>query len=268
MGRYDRNRNRKLESRELRGVGINMRDVDSDQNGELTREELEKWVVQEMERHSDDLTDLLPSWFFELDTNQDSQIQMAEFASEWDDEKLLEFEQLDLNLDGIVTGDELLKSSAVIGGNFANQKAEILMPGATVVSEIEITDDFIIGDLNLQLSITHTYAAQLDGYLIGPDGQRIELFTGVGKDDDHFDKTIFDDEARNIITKSRPPFRGSFRPEAMEKKGQPRLSRYKNKNLKGLWQLMVRANRSDRPGMLHGWSLIVKPVDESSEVDE
>ncbi len=266
MGRYDTNRNRALELRELGGVGINLREADVNHNNVLTRVELERWLSREMEARANDLSDVLPGWFFERDTDGDGQIQMAEFATEWDDEKLGEFEQLDLNHDGIVTSDELLASSAVVGGTFANPKAEILLPRATVVSEIEVTEDYIIGDLDLQLSITHTYAGHLDGYLIGPDGHRIELFTGVGRDGDHFDKTIFDDEARAIITKARPPFRGSFRPEAVEKKNQPSLNRYKNKNLKGLWQLVLRASRSDRPGMLHGWSLIVKPVDEPSEV--
>ena len=264
MRRYDRNRDRSLELRELRSTGLSMREVDVDQNEALSREELERWLSREMELRADDLTDVLPAWFFERDANGDGQIQMTEFAAEWDEDKLGEFEQLDLNQDGIVTGEELLKSAAVVGGTFANQKAEIMLPRATVVSEIEVTEDYMIGDLNVQLSITHTYASHLDGYLIGPDGQRIELFTGVGRDDDHFDRTVFDDEAKSSITRARPPFQGSFQPEAVSKR-QPSLSRYKDKNLKGLWQLMVRANRSDRPGMLHGWSLVVKPVEAPSE---
>ena len=266
MRRYDTNRNRDLELRELGGVGINLGEADLNQNDVLTREELEQWLSRELEARVNDLSDILPSWFFDRDTDGDGQIQMAEFATKWDAEKIGQFERLDLNHDGLITSNELLRSSAVVGGTFSNSQAEVLAPHTTTVSEIEVAEDYIIGDLDLQLSITHTYAGQLDGYLIGPDGQRIELFTGVGRDGDHFDKTVFDDEARSPITKARSPFRGAFRPEAKEKKDQPSLSRYKNKNLKGLWQLMVRANRSDRPGMLHGWSLLVKPIENSNEM--
>ncbi|MEL6110702.1 MAG: proprotein convertase P-domain-containing protein [Planctomycetota bacterium] len=46
--------------------------------------------------------------------------------------------------------------------------------------------------MNVRLNITHTHVSQLDGYLTGPDGQRIELFTGVGGHDDHFNGTVFD----------------------------------------------------------------------------
>ncbi len=108
----------------------------------------------------------------------------------------------------------------------------------------------MIGDLNVQLSITHSNVEQLDGYLIGPDGQRIELFSANGGSDDHFDRTIFNDETGISITRARPPFRGEFQPSAVIKR-QPSLSAYKGTSLKGVWQLMIRSSRSDRSGILH-----------------
>nr|MBC8874928.1 proprotein convertase P-domain-containing protein [Planctomycetota bacterium] len=102
------------------------------------------------------------------------------------------------------------------------------------------------------------YISYLDAYLTGPDGQRIELFTEVGGEGDHFDETILDDQGRYPIVKARPPFKGTFLPEALIKK-QPSLSHFNGKSVKGVWQLVVRCTRSERFGMLHNWGLIVRP---------
>jgi subtilisin-like proprotein convertase family protein len=137
----------------------------------------------------------------------------------------------------------------------------MLPPGRTIISEIEVDEDYPIGDLDVQISITHTSVGRLDGFLVGPDGQRIELFTEVGGRDDHFDRTVFDDQARVPINKARPPFEGSFMPEGLVKR-QPSLSHFEGQSVKGLWQLIIRGTRSDRFGMLHRWSLIVRPQEQ------
>ena len=183
---------------------------------------------------SDELTEALPAWFFDRDSNGDGQIQFSEYDSSWDDEKIDQFEQLDLNDDGIITSSELLRGSSEAIGTFASPKAEIMPPRSTVVSEIEVNEDVIVDHLHVRLSITHTYVAQLDGYLIGPDGHRTELFTRIGGDGDHFDQTVFDDESRTNINKARAPFRGHYQPESLSKK-QSGLNRYQKKNIKGLW---------------------------------
>ena len=121
-----------------------------------------------------------------------------------------------------------------------------------------IDDDILVGDLNLQISLTHTHVSYLDCFLTGPDGHRIELFSGVGGHDDNFDNTVFDDQSRYPINKARPPFEGSFQPMALLKR-QPSLSHYNGKNARGVWQLVVRGSRSDRFGMLHLWSLNIRP---------
>jgi Ca2+-binding EF-hand superfamily protein len=260
--RYDLNKNDVLEPRELASAGIDVGKADYNRDGLVDRYELAEYLFLEMEAAGNDLSELLPTWFFERDRNNDGQIEMSEFTDEWSTEKAKEFASYDSNGDGIITPDELLTSKRLVGGNFANQEAKILLPRSTVVSEIQVDEEIIIGDLNVQLSITHTFAEQLDGYLIGPDGQRIELFSRVGGSDDHFDRTIFDDEAGTNITRARPPFRGNFQPGAVAKR-QPGLSSYKGKSLKGIWQLMIRSSRSDRSGVLHDWSLIVEPSQDS-----
>lgn len=267
MGRYDDNRDGKLDARELVSAGVDAGKADTSRDGMIDRDELDQWLFAEMEAQANDLSAVLPSWFFEKDVNGDSQVEMAEFTIEWDEDLVAEFASFDVNEDGIITTDEAMTASGPAGGKYANHTATVMLPKTTVVSEIEVQEDVIIADLNVQLSITYTYDEHLDGYLTGPDGQRIELFTAVGRNDDHFDGTIFDDETSNSILRGRPPFSGSFQPEALAKR-QPSLNHFKGKSLKGLWQLMIRTSRADRSGVLHGWSLIVTEAEPDPEAEQ
>jgi subtilisin-like proprotein convertase family protein len=257
--RFDFNKNNVLDPAEIIAAGFETGKADLNRDGNVDREELTSWFSNEMDAIGDRMSDALPIWFFERDANNDSQIQMAEFTDQWDAEKAQEFASYDANNDGILTTDELLNSRSIVGGQFASDKAKLLLPRDSVISEIEVEEDYVIGSLKVQLSITHTYTEHLDGYLLGPDGKQIELFTGVGGSDDHFDRTIFSDSAGENIARSRPPFRGEFQPEAILKK-QPGLGHFTGQNLKGVWQLIIRSSRSERSGVLHGWSLIVQPA--------
>jgi subtilisin-like proprotein convertase family protein len=259
MGRFDSNRNGRLDLQEMQTLGIPSGRIDIDRDGEVTREELQVFVT-EMQNEVGDLSEGLPGWFYELDADRDGQVEMSEFAAEWTDEKLQEFSMLDTNGDALLTAAEVIQSKAMVGGSYRNQVAEVLPPHKTIISEIEVSEDYLIGDLNVQISITHSHTAYLDAYLTGPDGQRIELFTEIGGSGDNFEETLLDDQSRSPIAKVRPPFKGTFRPEALDKR-QPSLSNFNGKNVNGVWQLVVRGTRSDRFGMLHGWNLIVKPLD-------
>lgn len=260
MGRFDSNRNGRLESNEAIQMGIPIGRVDENGDGELTREELHA-LVTEMQNEAGDVTEGLPGWFFELDEDSDGQVAMHEFATEWSLGKREEFQALDLNSDGLLTDTEVLQSKSIMGGSYRQENAEVLPPRRTVISEIEVEDDFLISDLNVQISVTHSHVSYLDAYLTGPAGQRVELFTEVGGSGDHFEKTTFDDQAGQSVSKSKAPFAGSYRPEAVDKR-QPGLASFNDKSVKGVWQLVIRATRSDRFGMLHSWGMTVKPQDD------
>ena len=264
LARFDSNRNGRLESNEAKKLGIPLGHIDVNRDGELSRDELHEHLM-ELQEAAGDLAEGLPAWFFELDKNRDQQVSMSEFTTEWTDEKVQEFRSMDSNEDGVLTSSEVAGSTAVAGGSYVSQKAQVLSPRKTIISEIEVNDDYLIRDLNVQISITHSSVSRLDGYLTGPDGQRIELFTEIGGSDDHFDQTIFDDQSRVPITKARPPFKGAFIPEGMLKK-QPSLSHFNGKSVKGVWQLVIRGTRNERFGMLHDWRLIVKP--QEKDVDD
>ena len=171
----------------------------------------------------------------------------------------------DLNGDGYLTTAEVLKSAWVSGGSYRNDDAQVIPPKRTIISEIEVPDDFLLDDLNIQISITHTYVGYLDAYLTGPEGERVELFTAVGGSGDHFNQTVIDDQSSYSIAKGKAPFEGSFRPEAIDKK-QPGLRIFNGKSVKGVWQLVIRGTRNDRFGMLHGWSMTARPSEELPEI--
>ncbi len=259
MSRFDTNRNGRLENSEYQDLGFPASRVDIDRDGELSREELHNYLSQ-VQAEAGDESEGVPGWFYELDVDRDGQVAMAEFSEEWTEPKSREFAMLDLNSDGLLTASEVARSKAMVGGSYNNQSAEPIPPHKTIISEIEINDDVLIGDLNVQLSITHSNTSFLDGYLTSPSGERVELFSEVGGSGDHFEHTIFDDQAQTPINKAQPPFHGSYLTTASVKR-QPSLGQFSGQNARGIWQLVVRGTRSDRFGMLHDWSLIIQPKD-------
>jgi len=265
LDRFDLNKNGQLDPAETISLGIPISRMDVDRDGALSRDELNAHFTM-LQDEAGDIAQGLPTWFYERDLDRDGQVSMSEFTDEWTNELLDEFTQLDQNDDGLLTTFEVVRSKAMVGGSYVSEQAEVLPPRKSTISEIVVDEDYPIGELKVQLSITHTHTSSLDAYLTGPDGQRIELFTDVGGGDDHFNDTIFDDDARYPITKARPPFEGTFIPEGALKR-QPSLSYFRGKSVNGVWQLVISGTRSDRFGMLHHWALLVEPQEQFPEAE-
>jgi len=264
LQRYDANHDGTLDNVEWRSMGTGVPMSEANKSGKvIDRAELYLWLKKRSANTSVELPKGLPEWFSQRDLDGDGQVAMDEFADEWTDEKAEEFVGFDLNHDGIIMPDECLRAMNQPTGKYASRRLQIIPARRTIYSQIVVKDDVVIADLDVQLSITHSYDASLDAYLIGPRGERVELFTAVGGEDDHFVNTIFDDEADNPISRGRPPFAGRFQPEAVEKR-QPSLRTFYGKRITGTWTLMIRAERSDRAGSLHAWSLIPKPLEEGA----
>ncbi len=259
MERFDRNRDGRLDRSESTQLGMPFAEIDIDRDSELSRDELLNHVLG-VQEEAGGIDNGIPGWFYERDTDQDHQVSLAEFAPEPTPEMIAEFVAFDSNEDGLLTATELAGSRVAMGGVFRSDEAKPLPPGQTVISEIDVREDFPIADLNVQVSITHSQTGQLDAYLTGPGGERIELFTEVGGHDDNFENTVFDDQASQPIVKGRAPFEGSYIPEGTLKH-EPGLSVYNDKSIQGVWQLVIRGTRSERFGMLHGWSLQARPVE-------
>ena len=117
---------------------------------------------------------------------------------------------------------------------------------------LQVGESVIVGDLNVHLDINHQQDADLDVYLIGPDGTRVELFTDVGGGGDNFSGTILDDEAATPITSGSAPFAGSYQPEGA-------LSDFDGSDAKGEWTLEITDDRNRRSGSLNSWSIEITP---------
>ena len=121
----------------------------------------------------------------------------------------------------------------------------------TITSTLTIDESFVIADLNVQISISHTYDSDLDVYLFAPDFTRIELFTDVGGSGDGFSGLVLDDEAATSITQGAAPFAGRYRPEGL-------LSAVDGSNALGTWTLEVTDDAALDQGILESWTLILE----------
>ncbi len=125
----------------------------------------------------------------------------------------------------------------------------------TITSEIVITDTGEVNDLDVRVDITHTYDGDLDVFLIGPNGTRVELFTDVGGSGNNFSGTILDDEASTSITSGSAPFVGSYRPEG-------NLGVFDGMDITGTWTLEIRDDANLDQGSLNAWSVIIDVIPE------
>jgi subtilisin-like proprotein convertase family protein len=127
----------------------------------------------------------------------------------------------------------------------------------TVATLPVITLSGLILDVNATLDISHSSVGDLEVYLIGPQGRRVELFSQVGGFGDNFANTTLDDEAAQPITSGTPPFSGTFRPE-----GQ--LSDFDGLDPNGIWRLEIVDRVPLDQGILNSWSLTLTTGDPST----
>ena len=128
---------------------------------------------------------------------------------------------------------------------------------ATTTSSMVVASTSTISDLNVTLSLKHTYDGDLLLRLIGPDGTSAVLVNRRGGSGDNFTTTTFDDEAATSIVNGRAPFRGSFRPEQS-------LSAFDGKSAAGTWRLEIQDLARSDIGSLTSWTLTVTPAVASS----
>ncbi|MFB3851832.1 MAG: proprotein convertase P-domain-containing protein, partial [Acidobacteriota bacterium] len=113
---------------------------------------------------------------------------------------------------------------------------------------IDVSDSGTITDVNVTINITHTWDADLDIYLVHPDGTVVELSTDNGSSGDNYTNTTFDDSAPTPITSGSAPFTGTYRPEGS-------LAALNGKDLNGVWNLRVKDDTSGDTGTVQNYSL-------------
>jgi subtilisin-like proprotein convertase family protein len=105
----------------------------------------------------------------------------------------------------------------------------------TSIVNIGVADRIRVQDINVTITLRHTYVADLRIIARSPGGTNVTLSNRRGGSGDNFTGTTFDDEATQAISAGRAPFSGSFRPDSP-------LTAYDGPLAQGTWQLRVTDN--------------------------
>lgn len=144
---------------------------------------------------------------------------------------------LDMDNDAVRDSSITTRSSTDVSKSIAD--------ASVITSDLFVNGLFgRIIDINVMLDITHSTDADLDVFLISPNGREVELFTDVGGAGDNFTSTTLDDEAATAITAGAAPFNGSYRPEGV-------LSSLDSQSPNGTWKLRI-GDDTGIPGFAQG----------------
>ncbi|MFM7076088.1 MAG: S8 family serine peptidase, partial [Planctomycetaceae bacterium] len=117
-----------------------------------------------------------------------------------------------------------------------------------------------ITDLDVTVSLTHTFVGDLTLRLVAPDGTPVLLARQRGVAGQAYSATIFDDEATTTIGAGAAPFTGRFRPESP-------LSLLDGRSANGRWTLEVADDGPGDSGTLASWSLTFATAEPSATTD-
>ena len=105
----------------------------------------------------------------------------------------------------------------------------------------------VVADVNVDISISHTWNSDLNVYLSAPDGTTVELFSGIGGSGAGVSVTL-DDEATATLPVSSTTVVGTFRPEGS-------LADFSGVSAAGDWTLTVIDTADGDGGTLASWTL-------------
>lgn len=260
FARHDKNGSGELDQDEYLRIDGAIARADADGNGRVNPQELGSWI-KDQSPPSSNRAPTAGDWFAQKDVDSDQQVTMAEFANEWTPALVREFNRYDRNRDGMITAAERATPTTTEGRQYRSQWSVVIQPGIGATSEILVVDDFMIEDVNLQLSISHNAPAQLEAILVSPDGRQVQLFCGESKDwqGQIFKKIGFDDEAKTAIGTSPVPFPTFVRPEGADSDEKSGLANYYRSRSKGVWRLTIRGERCFQAGLFDSWALTLVP---------
>ena len=98
-------------------------------------------------------------------------------------------------------------------------------------ADVFMANDYPITDIDLEVSIEHTFLSDLILSLIAPDGTEVVLAKNIGLRQSNFENTVFDQEGSSI-EEAQAPFSGSFQPKES-------LEVFNGKSSYGRWRLKV-----------------------------
>ncbi len=139
----------------------------------------------------------LPDWFYRSDAYGDGQISMAEFSATWSEAVLEDFYQFDLNRDGLITPEEVLRAKAagaVRGSPVSSVASESASEPATESNEAPSRSR---GAFRSSATTASEPASQDDGPPIDP--RHMEYYRGlIAKYDTNGDGVLTEDEWVNM----------------------------------------------------------------------
>ncbi len=162
-----------------------------------------------------------------------------------------------------VDGDHVPGRRELMGGTGGSGRRAIPDNGTTTGT---ITLSGLPGrvlDVDVMLTIEHTYDADLDVYLVSPSGTRVELFTDVGGGGDDFYATLLDDDAPISISEGTAPFSNypsGYRP-------QQALSAIHGEDPNGTWILEITDDDPGAEGELVSFEVILSCGDPIAQTE-
>lgn len=98
-------------------------------------------------------------------------------------------------------------------------------------ADVFMANDYFIADINVEISIQHTYLSDMTLTLIAPDGTEVLLVKNIGERQSNFVNTIFDQDG-GLIQEAQAPFSGIFQPAES-------LDVFNGQSSFGRWRLKV-----------------------------
>lgn len=152
----------------------------------------------------------------------------------------------DLRLDVALIGD-----AAVTRGSSYDAPGRAIPDQSVLIDSIVVNDSRDVRDVDVTVNIKHSFVSDLTVSLVGPQGQEVRLFGGIGADADDITFAKFDSDASRSITSATAadaPFTGTWRP-------QESLDVFDGASAEGTWQLVIRDTKGNDVGSLLDWSL-------------
>ncbi|UMB59655.1 M12 family metallo-peptidase [Lutibacter sp. A80] len=128
-------------------------------------------------------------------------------------------------------------------------------------SNISITTNKIITDVNVTVTAPHEWVGDLSLYLISPTGTKVLLSANNGNEGLNYTNTNFDDSAEVSITSGTPPFTGTFKP-------QGNLAAFNEEESYGDWILQAIDAGPEDTGSINSWSIEICGVAVNSNDDD
>ena len=127
----------------------------------------------------------------------------------------------------------------------------LILDHSTTIVTLDILESATILDVNVALSLEHSFDADLTVRLQSPAGTIVVLSAKNGGDGDGYLGTYFDDEATDPVVGGSAPFDGPPQP-------QEALAALDGEDQQGTWILSIEDDTSGDTGRLTSWALDIE----------